>query len=99
MRAYVLVALLAGIPVAAGAAEQNPIRHQVAADSGAARFIVKYRTPRSSPGAQAEGGESRGRALAKRTGLILKHTREIAPDLQAFDVDAVASAEARAQML
>jgi serine protease len=75
------------------------VRHQPPADSGAARFIVKYRTPRSTAGVQAQAAESRDRALARRTGLILKHTREIGPDLQAFDLDPGASGEARARLL
>lgn len=99
MRAYLLVALLAGIPLAAVAAELNPVRHQPAADSGAARFIVKYRTAHATSGVQAQSVQSRDRTLAGRTGLILKRTREIGPDMQALDMDEGASAEARAQML
>lgn len=99
MRAYLLVALLAGTPLVTGATELNPVRHHSPADSGMARFIVKYRTAHAAAVAQAQGAESRDRALARRTGLNLKHTREIGPDLQAFDVDAAASAETRAQLL
>lgn len=98
--ASVSIALLAGVSLAVSAAEQNPVRHHPGADAGVQRFIVRYRAERGSPSVQAKSVEARDVALTKRAGLILRRTREIAPDMQALDVEAGASSsQVRAQML
>jgi serine protease len=101
MRRLLILAVAAlGASALASAAEQNLARRQPSSEERAPRIIVKYRPTRALSQVQATAAaESRNQALMRRMGLRLQRTREIAPDMQALDIDAVAARESIESMV
>jgi serine protease len=86
----VLPLLLLTLSASALAAEENPVRrHPIAAPVKAEsqRVIVKLRVGDSTSRVQAQSMHDRMSTLAVRAGLSLKKSLEIAPSLQALQVE------------